>query len=63
MNKNLFDELKVGDTVYDSWYPERGYGEIIKVYKTTIHVDWGRGPGDLGKIYDKQHVNHFLRKV
>jgi len=55
------DDIKLGDEVYDGWYPEWGIGKVIKVYKTTV---WIRFPKD-GRdrcIYDKAHVRYLERK-
>jgi hypothetical protein len=53
------DELKLGDKVYDSWYPDWGIGEVVKLFKTTVHIMF---PPERGKtIYDKAHVRYLER--
>ncbi len=53
-----FDDIKVGNKVYDSWYPDWGIGEVVKLFKTTVHIEFGnRGKS----IYDKAHVQFLGR--
>ena len=63
MKITLFDELEVGDMVIDTWWRYRGWGIITKKFKRTIHINWGNGPYDPYRIYDKPHTNQFLEKV
>jgi len=52
--------FKKGEKVFDYWWPKLfGIGEIIKVLKTRIYIDF-TNMGIL--IYDKAHYK-FLRKV
>lgn len=62
MNK-LFDNLKVGDLVCDTWWRYRGCGIITKKYNKTLHIKWNSNVPEYFKIYDKPHVNQFLEKV
>lgn len=52
------DELKVGDKVYDSWYPDWGIGEVIKILKTVIYIEFTQR-GECK--YDKGHVRFLER--
>jgi len=53
------EDLKVGMTVLDSWYPDWGYGEVVKVLKTVVYINFTfRGK----EKYDKSHVK-WLEKL
>ena len=47
------EDIKVGMFLQDRWYPEWGFGEVVKVLKTVIHINFSlRGK----EKYDKSHV-------
>ena len=61
--ESLFDQLKIGDMVCDSWWRYRGYGIVKKKFKKTMHIKWNSNYPDSFKIFDKQHVDQFLERV
>lgn len=53
------NELKIGDTVLDSWYHDWGIGTVTKVLKTVVYIDFTvRGK----EKYDGSHVK-FLKRT
>lgn len=53
-----YSELKVGQYVWDRWYPEFGVGEIVKILKTRIHILFRRTGL---QRYDKAHLQFLER--
>ena len=54
-------DLKVDDTVKDSWYwQDWGFGKVTKKLKTVVHIKY---PSKNKMIYDKQHIEMFLIKM
>jgi hypothetical protein len=51
-------ELKVGQRVLDTWFPEWGTAKVVKVLKTRVYLDFGTNV----LVYDKGHFQ-FLKKV
>jgi hypothetical protein len=52
-------ELKVGQRVSDSWYPDWGIGKVEKILTTRVWINFPYPKGYMK--YDEAHVQ-FLQK-
>ena len=55
-------KFKVGDRVYDLWWPYEGNGVVKKVLKTRIRIEWNNGGCVYMTTFDNAHTK-FLEKV
>jgi hypothetical protein len=51
-------KFKVGDKVYDTWWPYWGLGKVVLVLKTRVKVKFSEHMF----VYDKAHCK-FLKKA
>jgi hypothetical protein len=55
-----FADLKKGQKVFDSWYPNWGTGTVDKILKTHVFVNFPYPKGFMK--YDKAHVQFLSRE-
>jgi transcription elongation factor GreA-like protein len=54
------EDLKVGNKIYDRWYPGWGVGTVTKILKTRVHIDFSiRGH----EVYDESHLQYLETDV
>jgi len=56
-NYMKFEDIKVGQTVSDRWFPEWGIGRVTIVLKTRVIISYP----NRSEIYDKGHVQFLVK--